>query len=1034
MYKRALFVSISIFLCAAFFSPVNAQPPTWTLNLLDSAKRSEKFAEIKLGSEKMAEKKFNLYRRVVQNNFTHFNYYYNANNKINLVLERAKEAQQDDYTKLLSYYPYNLENTSSQKSELDSVILKTTAGILLHDLRNDWIDNMYLLMGKAYFLRKDFDTAAATFQFINYNLFPRKKGEDGSRIVGTNDNEEVKSNVISIANKEKQNIFQKIASQPPSRNDALVWMVRTLIEQNELFDAASLVNTLQNDPNLPKRLQDDLNDVYGYWFYTQGIYDSAAVYLEKGLTNAATKEDLARSEFLVAQLYELTGKYEKASEYYDKASSHTTKALMDIHAQMNNAKMMKGSDPKGLDNSISNLIKLSKKDKFEAYRDVLFYSAGELAMQKPDTNQAVDLFKKSLTYNENNIPYKNKAFLQLAEIAYDRRKYIEAFSMYDSLQSGDTSLKEKLLSIQARRNALAKIAEKVVIIEREDSLQRIADMEPAAREAFVKKMAKKLRKEKGLKEDDSNSADLISFDKDKDQPRDLFGSDKAATGEWYFYNASAKSKGFSDFKKKWGQRTNTDNWRRKAAAGGDNKMQPDNSNAGMIGNPDDIDAPVPAAIPDDKSVDDLLNNKSGNTVAGKAAQRKSSAQAPDGELEDISFEGLMSNLPLTPEQRAESNSLLAVNLFELGKVFQLEVEDYAEAINTYNESLRRFPDSLYDGEIYFNLSYCYSKLGMNDKAEQYKKMVKQNFAGGRAGKMLEQLNAAKTGAKNPEATKRYEGIYNLFIEGRFDEALAEKKKADSLYGNSFWTPQLLYIEAVYHVKQKDDSTAVTVLNNIISLYPKSPLKIKAERMIDVLGRRKEIEEYLTNLQVTRAPDDSVLVVMPPRMMVRNDSNLIKSPVTYDSALINKPGIRTDSLPKVPVAAPLVSGPYTLNLAAPQYVIMILDKVDMTYINESKNALGRYASDNFRGAGITVVKDTITKEKALLVFSPFANAEQALPFLIKVQKAAPEEISWLPAGKYSFMMIDEENLQRMKNSKDITGFKNLLSTKYPGIIK
>ena len=170
------------------------------------------------------------------------------------------------------------------------------------------------------------------------------------------------------------------------------------------------------------------------------------------------------------------------------------------------------------------------------------------------------------------------------------------------------------------------------------------------------------------------------------------------------------------------------------------------------------------------------------------------------------------------------------------------------------------------------------------------------------------------------------------------------------------------------------------------------------------------------------------------MMIRNDSNLIVSPRTYDSSLVNKPVIRTDSLLKAPVAAPLVSGPYTLNLAAPQYVIMVLDKVDMTYINESKNALGRYATDYFRGAGITVIKDTINKEKTILIFSPFANAEQALPFLIKVQKAAPEEISWLPASKYSFMMIDEENLQRMKNTQDITGYKKLISKQYPGIIK
>src|SRR6185295_17423011 len=178
-------------------SGVKAQLPTWSIDLLGKEKKPEKFENRKLGSEKMAEKKFTFIRHFFQNNYTHYNYYYNAKNKINEVIERAKAAQKDDYSKLLSFYPYSLENTASQKSELDSVIFKATAGILLHDLRNDWVDNMYLLMGRAFYFRKEFDSAAATFQFINYNLFPRKKHEDDNRIVGTSDASS--NSIISIA-------------------------------------------------------------------------------------------------------------------------------------------------------------------------------------------------------------------------------------------------------------------------------------------------------------------------------------------------------------------------------------------------------------------------------------------------------------------------------------------------------------------------------------------------------------------------------------------------------------------------------------------------------------------------------------------------------------------------------------------------------------------------------------------------------------------------------------------------------------------
>jgi hypothetical protein len=160
--------------------------PTWTFDPFGKEKKPKEYEEKILPSEKTADKKFTKGRRFSQNTISHYNYYFNANNKLNLVIDRARTAQIDDYTQLLSFYPYSLDNTASQQVELDSVIYKATGGILLHDLRSDWVDNMYMLIGKSYYYRKLFDSAALTFQFINYNLFPRKKDEDDNRIVGAN--------------------------------------------------------------------------------------------------------------------------------------------------------------------------------------------------------------------------------------------------------------------------------------------------------------------------------------------------------------------------------------------------------------------------------------------------------------------------------------------------------------------------------------------------------------------------------------------------------------------------------------------------------------------------------------------------------------------------------------------------------------------------------------------------------------------------------------------------------------------------------
>ncbi|MEP7142584.1 MAG: hypothetical protein ABI707_06930 [Ferruginibacter sp.] len=1046
MLKKIFLPVLLLSAACVFMNSAVAQLPTWTIDLLGKEKKPEKFENRKLGSERMADKKFTFVRHFFQNNYTHYNYYYNAKNKINTVIERAKAAQKDDYSKLLSYYPYTLENTASQKSELDSVLFKATAGILLHDLRNDWIDNMYLMMGKAFFYRKDFDSAAATFQFINYNLFPRKKHEDDSRVVGTTDASS--NSLISIANKEKQNILQKVTALPPSRNDALIWMAHTLIEQNEMGESAGLINTLEHDPNLPPRLRNDLDEVNAYWFYKQNIFDSAANYLERSLSNADTKADLSRSEFLLAQLFEINNQFDKATFYYEKVSTHTVDPLMDIYARLNNAKMLKSSNPEELTNSINNLVRMAKKDKFESFRDIIYYSAGELAMQKPDSNAAAGYFNKSLQYNETNISYKNRAFLQLADIAFNRKQYRAAFAFYDSLQSGDTTLNDRLASIQARRNALAKIVEKIVIIEREDSLQVIAAMAPAEREALIKKMIKRLRKERGIKEDEKNAGDMPvgfdnKFDNKRNEPVDLFAA--GSKGEWYFYNASVKSSGLNDFKRKWGARKNADNWQRKNAT----EAAVDNlTNPGLNVAPDDIDKP-----PDPKS-----KKASGdkNLSGSNAVKNSNDIVQP----EDISYEGLMGGIPLTPEKMTESNSLIAINTFELAKLFQDELEDYQQAINTYDQSLLRFPDSLYNGELYLGLYFCYTKLGNADKAAYYKNLLTKNFAHSHSALILNNPSAANPKTKNAEGTKRYESIYNLFIEGNFEQAFAEKKKADSVYGTNYWSPQLLYIEAVYHIKQHADSTAISVLNNILSLYPGAKLAPKAERMIDVLKRRAEIESYLSKLEITRAKDDEIVKIDERPVLIRNDLNLIKSPVRVvdtsknqikpsaitvkDSlAVIQKPVVKDTSKPIIPAIRPpvkdsvkkaptvFVNGPFTLNIESPHNVIMVMDKVDGTYVNESKNAFNRYLGESFRGEPITLTRDAIDKDRALLIFAPFGDAAAAYSFLVKVKKAAPEEVSWLPANKYSFYLISDENLQLLKTNKDIAAYIGLLNKVYPG---
>ncbi len=967
--------------------------------------KPEKFQNKVLRSEKTGEKKFTVPRRFVQNTVSHYNYYFNASNKINSVIERARIAQQDDYTKLLPYYSYSLDNTASQKSELDSVILKATAGILLHDLRSNWVDNFYMLIGKAYYLRKDYDSAYMTFQFINFNLRPRdKKNPDGTVVVGSNENKE--SNALTVANKENRKFIDKVFTKPPSRNDALLWQVRTLTQMGHYAEASGLINTLEHDPNFPARLHVDLDDAKGFWFFQQHIYDSAITYLELSLPATLDLQDQARREFLLGQLYEQKHSMDTASYYYSLSIRHTTNPLMDIYANLNKAKLLRSDDPNAIKNSVAHLLQMARKDKYHDYRDVIYFAAGELALDIPDTTSALNFYNKSTKYNSNNVVLKNKAFLKMADISYDQKNYLNAYNYYDSLQAGDSTLGD-MKRINDKKAALAFVVKDLNIIHREDSLQKIAAMPSADREAFLKKLSRKLRKERGLEAGDEsysgNSFDAFG----KNESMDIFAGNNTK-GDWYFYNNGLKSKGYSEFVREWGKRQNVDNWRRLSA----------NSSTGTTGG---------RQLP---PIEDLKNNK--DPMAPPDATGK--VTAPDisqPQQEDISADGLRANLPLTQPLLDSSNAKTATAYFALGKHYQNLLEDYGAAIETYETSLKRFPDSLYGGELYMNLSYCYKQLGNLAMADHYKNLLTTKFAQSQFADMVLHPEKFADKSKDTAASHRYDDIYLKFIEGKFEEALNDKKSADSTYGSSYWNPQLLYIESVYYIKQRQDSLATSVLKQIISKYADSPMKEKAENLVSVLSRRDSIENYLTNLKVERIKEDSEIVVFDNTRIYgnitaipkRNDSNLLPKKITT----VDVPEISAEK--KLP--APLKNKNFVFDPYTAQNVVMIMTKVDPVYSSEARNAFNRYNKTKFYNQKIDIQKDTLDADHSMLIFSEFVSAEAALIYMEQLKHDAPGEVSWLPASKYVFYIISNDNLALLKENKKLESYIELLKEKFPG---
>ena len=94
--KRIVF-SVTGFIFIFFLNGFGQEGVTYDL------KKPPKYENRTLGYEKTTETKFKTPRHFIQNSITHYNFYYNANIKLNEVVARAKASFQDDFTRLLPF-------------------------------------------------------------------------------------------------------------------------------------------------------------------------------------------------------------------------------------------------------------------------------------------------------------------------------------------------------------------------------------------------------------------------------------------------------------------------------------------------------------------------------------------------------------------------------------------------------------------------------------------------------------------------------------------------------------------------------------------------------------------------------------------------------------------------------------------------------------------------------------------------------------------------------------------------------------------
>jgi hypothetical protein len=208
------------------------------------------------------------------------------------------------------------------------------------------------------------------------------------------------------------------------------------------------------------------------------------------------------------------------------------------------------------------------------------------------------------------------------------------------------------------------------------------------------------------------------------------------------------------------------------------------------------------------------------------------------------------------------------------------------------------------------------------------------------------------------------------------------------------------------------------------------MAVKAGTMIDVLSRRQKIEDELNGMNVTRVEEKRIPVDTTTKIDTVAYTPLPQKEKPKEEVKVAdvKPVVKTaDTVANKPIISA-----YAYKPDDKYYAAVILTKVDMVWVNETKNAFNIYNRGKYYNKQFEYTVTPINTEYKILLIGNFDNAQAAAEY---VQAAKPvsnsQIVPWLATDKYSFTVISAANLEILKTQQDIGLYKQFIEKNLPG---
>lgn len=742
--------------------------------------------------------------RTYHNITAKYNIFFNGQEAFKAGVEKVNENFEDNYTRILPVFKYgNKDVNSTASGDMEKAIRKASKLIKKHSITKKpkrkrgrkrskkdkefynqsdfckWVDDSYLLMGKAYFYRHEFTAARRSLQFVVMKF-----------------------------------------SEKPTKFEALLWIARSHIVEGDLKNGRMSLDELYSSGKIPDDLKVPIALTEAEYYMAQEKYKDAIPKLKQAIRQIRRKRDRARYTYILAQIYHEQGNHSKATDLYDQVLKMNPTYEMAFNAKISMAMTVSGNNAEDIEKQLRKMLKDEKNDDF---RDQIYYALANIAFNDNDTQQAKDYYRLSSESSVGNRNQKAISCLALANILFEEQQYELAQAYYDSTIINLNKEYPGYEQIYLKTKYLTNLVQNIKMVNRQDSLQRIAQMPEDQRLAFIDRLIQDVKAAEARAEAErraGNRRDPLFED-------DIRRASASGGSSFPFYNPTALSRGQVLFRQKWGDRKLEDNWRR--------------SNKALV----------------------MQDGEQNNTPGDFENPEKAQYTNKDREY-------YLVDLPLSDSLMTVSHQRIKDAFFKIGEVYKERLLDYPKAIEAFKELNSRYPRHEMLLASYYNIYRSYKELKDQPNTEKYKNKIINEFPNSTHAKLLSDPNYLQKLAKEEQQVEKfYSETYSAYQNKNYSKVMNNVKKAENDFPDNSFMPKFKYLEAlsIGAIKAPDITDFKKALKDLIAQYPQSDVVSPAEDMVSYLERDSLTEEFEDNTKLyepkTNPLHHYVLVVSDP---------------------------------------------------------------------------------------------------------------------------------------------------------------------------